>query len=70
MMKTIGKLDYIFYGNKKLCWIGSFSDPVKWCLDHFYGWVQGLGDISKDPAVWLKGARPPPISQIMSSTNS
>ncbi len=45
---------------------GSLSNPLKLCVDHLPDWVRWPGVLNKDPTVWSDGARPTPISLIVS----
>jgi hypothetical protein len=48
----------VTYGQKKMK--GNLSNPLELCLEHFTNLLCQPGGISKDPTVWLDGARPPP----------
>jgi hypothetical protein len=41
-----------------------------WWQIHFLTGFDSQGDFNEDPAVWLDGARPPPISLFVISANS
>ncbi len=54
------------FGNKTVSPIGSLSNPLELCSDHFHGQHCRPGVLYKDPADWPAGARPPPTSLNMS----
>ncbi len=63
-------LKQVFTFFKVCCSIGSSFNPLELCSDHFLAGFAGQGVLNKDQTVWLDGARPTPISLIMSLINS